>query len=77
MVVQEQDQAQSIHAIQYLLSDGQWHDSTISQPAAGRTVFVNTPVVTIDAGGTVTAAWFAWNTVGGVARMPVSVNRFK
>jgi hypothetical protein len=77
MVVQEQDQAQSIHAIQYLLSDGQWHDSTISQPAAGSTVFVNTPVVTIDAGGTVTAAWFAWNNVGGMPRMPVSVNRFK
>ena len=77
MVVQEQNQGQSIHAIQYLLSDGQWHDSTISQPSAGSAVFVNTPAVTIDAGGNVTVAWFAWNTVDGVPQYPVSVNRFK
>jgi len=77
MVVQEQSLTQSIHAMQYLLADGQWHASTISQPSAGSTVFVNIPAATIDAGGTVTAAWFAWNTVGGVPRYPVSVNRFK
>ncbi len=77
MVVQEQSLTQSIHAMQYLLADGQWHASTISQPSAGSTVFVNIPAATIDAGGTVTAAWFASNTVGGVPRYPVSVNRFK
>jgi hypothetical protein len=33
--------------------------------------------VTIDAGGTVTAAWYALNTVGGALRGVVSVNRFK
>jgi hypothetical protein len=77
MAVQEQNQGQSIHAIQYLLADGQWHDNTISQPSSGSTTFVNVPAVTIDAGGTVTAAWYALNTVGGALRGAVSVNRFK
>jgi hypothetical protein len=77
MVVQEQNLTQSIHAVQYLLADGQWHDSTISQPSSGSPTFVNIAAATVDAGGTVTAAWYALNTVNGALRGAVSVNRFK
>jgi len=73
MVVQEHDDGNAILAIQYLLADGQWHVNTISQPPSGNTLVVNLPSATIDAGGTVTAAWYALNTVDGAA----SVNRFK
>lgn len=76
MVVQVQGQS-SMQATQYLVADGQWHDSAVGQPAAGSANGIDPPAITIDAGGTVTVAWFAWNTVDGAAQYPVSVNRFK
>lgn len=76
MVVQESNA--SFQAAQYLVADGKWHDSAFGQPAAGKSgIFVNPPTVTIDAGGSVTVAWFAWNTVNGVSEYPVSVSQFR
>lgn len=67
----------SLQAAQYLVADGQWHESRFGQPAAGDANAMNPPAVTIDASGTVTVAWFAWNTVNGASQYPVSVNRFQ
>jgi hypothetical protein len=67
----------SMTVLQYVVRDGQWHASEIGQPASGSVVFVNPPVLAIDGGGAITAAWFAWHTVGGVWQYPVMVNRFK
>jgi hypothetical protein len=77
MVVQAESLATSIHAIQYLVADGQWHDSAIGQPVAGSVKSVAPPALAIDAGGTVTAAWFSANLVDGAWQVPVLVNRFK
>jgi hypothetical protein len=77
MVVVAQALSPSIRTFQYLVADGRWHENTIGQPAAGSAEVVDPPAVTIDAGGTVTVAWFAWNTVDGAWKYPVSINRFK
>jgi hypothetical protein len=67
----------SMTVLQYLVRDGQWHASDIGQTVDSAAVYVDPPVMAIDGGGTITAAWFAWHRAADVSRYPVLVNRFR
>jgi hypothetical protein len=64
-------------ATQYLVGENQWHDSAFGPSAPGSNDYVNPPVLTIDASGTVTAAWFAAAAVNGVQQYSVAASQFR
>lgn len=77
LVAQQQQSSALLLATQYLVADGQWHDSTFGPSAPGSNDYASLPALTLDASGAVTAAWFAQAWVDGVAHYSVAASRFK
>jgi len=65
-------------ATRFSVDTGRWEAvATLTPPSGMSSVFANSPVAAIDAGGDVTLAWYAWNRQDANDRFIVSVNRLQ